>query len=321
MIFAYVVMRFISAETVEVIYPKTHHIRHFIYASGSVEPVKSYKIASNAGGYIKKILVDINDTVANEQVVVEMDSQVTYKKLEQSKAKLDHATKKYESQKTLQAKGIVSEIAFSQALSEYDQAKAEYEVLLSNYADQSIKAITDCKMLDKYKEEGDYVVPGEPILLCGNSKPIRVIAKVDEDYIMYLKEGQKALVMPEANSNAIVEAKVTKILPYAEKADKSYVLYIDLQDTISLPLGLSVRANILAREKEDGLVVPTTAVFNGKVQILSGGTVQERRVSIGVKNYDYVEIIDGVSEQEMVLKTYESSVVDNAYYKGKLVQY
>jgi HlyD family secretion protein len=68
--------------------------------------------------------------------------------------------------------------------------------------------------------------------------------------------------------------------------------------------GMPVYADVIIEPKENALIIPREAVFSesGKfyVYALKDGRAQKRRVLVGIKESERVEIIDGISEGEQV---------------------
>jgi multidrug efflux pump subunit AcrA (membrane-fusion protein) len=59
-------------------------------------------------------------------------------------------------------------------------------------------------------------------------------------------------------------------------------------------IGMTVETNVIIREDHDALLVPTTAVDNGRVWQVIDGKLTATPVKIGVKGPDRTEILDGL---------------------------
>jgi multidrug resistance efflux pump len=74
---------------------------------------------------------------------------------------------------------------------------------------------------------------------------------------------------------------------------------------IQLREGLTVTVSIIIQERNDALLVPNQAIMGqGKdtyVQVLKEGVVEERSITIGISNWQYTEVIEGLSEGEKVI--------------------
>ena len=81
-----------------------------------------------------------------------------------------------------------------------------------------------------------------------------------------------------------------------------------LPEDFQLREGLTVTVSILVEERKDVLLVPNGAITSrggqAYVQVVSpDGTTEERLVTTGLSDWQYTEVIDGLSEGEKVVVT------------------
>ena len=79
-----------------------------------------------------------------------------------------------------------------------------------------------------------------------------------------------------------------------------------LLENIELKEGLTVTVSVIVEERDDVLLVPNAAItISGRqtyAQVLSpDGTVEERAIITGISDWQYTEIIEGLSEGEKVI--------------------
>ena len=79
-----------------------------------------------------------------------------------------------------------------------------------------------------------------------------------------------------------------------------------IPEDFQLREGLTVTVSILVEERNDVLLVPSSAITtSGRqtyVQVLSpDGTIEERTITIGISDWQYTEVIEGLSEGEKVV--------------------
>ncbi|UGY11881.1 hypothetical protein HAP48_0001870 (plasmid) [Bradyrhizobium septentrionale] len=78
---------------------------------------------------------------------------------------------------------------------------------------------------------------------------------------------------------------------------------------------MSVEANIVAREKQDAIVVPANAVIGNEVLVVKDGRPTPRKVEIGVRGAGHVEIVDGLEENEMVASPATANIQTRGHVK------
>ncbi|HND16794.1 MAG TPA: hypothetical protein PLQ17_07890, partial [Saprospiraceae bacterium] len=59
-------------------------------------------------------------------------------------------------------------------------------------------------------------------------------------------------------------------------------------------------ANILIKEKKNALLIPRSYLLDEKYVLLENGKKAE--IKTGIKNYEKVEIISGVNQNDVILK-------------------
>src|SRR5690606_37654191 len=117
----------------------------------------------------------------------------------------------------------------------------------------------------------------------GEPAPLRVVADVSEDDITKVRDGQSVLLRHEAAPSTALTATVSSITPKGDPQSKTFRVYLALPDDTPLRIGMSVGANIVAREVKDTLVVPADAVSGNTVEIVEGGRLVRRHVTTGIR--------------------------------------
>lgn len=79
-----------------------------------------------------------------------------------------------------------------------------------------------------------------------------------------------------------------------------------LLENIGLKEGLTVTVNVIVEERDNVLLVPSSAItISGRqtyVQVLSpDGTIEERAITTGISDWQYTEVIEGLIEDEQVV--------------------
>jgi multidrug efflux pump subunit AcrA (membrane-fusion protein) len=83
---------------------------------------------------------------------------------------------------------------------------------------------------------------------------------------------------------------------------------------------MSVEANIVSREDQDVLLVPTNAVVNNGLFVVENGRVQRRKVEVGIRGTGFVEIVNGVTKDEIVASPATANIKDGARVWPQVVE-
>lgn len=130
-----------------------------------------------------------------------------------------------------------------------------------------------------------------------------VIAKVGEDDIAKVKVGQPAKVRLLNVGDELFDAKVETILPFAEPETQRYSVYLRVQAPITKLVPFSTgEATITVGEHDNVPIVPRRAMFSDdQVFVVHNGVVEKRKISIGFKGLNLVEITGNLREGEQVI--------------------
>lgn len=168
-------------------------------------------------------------------------------------------------------------------------------------SDLFLKSKLDGKIYSLLVEKGEIVNPQTPLAIIGHAEDFILEMQIDEYDITKIKLGQRVLVQLDSYRGEIFEATLVKINPMLNERTKSFTVEAAFVDRpkILYP-NLNFEANILIQTREDVLTIPRSYLLNENAVLnASGDTV---RVETGLKNYQIVEIVSGITEQTQIRK-------------------
>ncbi len=309
-----------SGRTVTVVYGD---ILDRIAARGKVEAKTTVDLAGKIDGRIQLISVKEGDAVALDQVVITMDDEYTKAAVAQARAELKDAELTYSRSRRLLTSKAVSKAQFDEAVVKRDLARAHLEMAEALLNDMSIASPITGKVIAKYREAGESVKAGIPILTIADVSAIRVRAEIDEDDVGRLALGLEASITSDAYPGRVFTGKVIEIgervgkraikLEDPSKISDTKVLEakIELPETVKsdLKLGMTVDLKIDVVRRDRVLKIPRRAIRQDEsgsyVQVVKGdrrGSRPEiRRVVLGAMDRWDAEVLQGLKEQEKVM--------------------
>jgi RND family efflux transporter MFP subunit len=283
-----------------------------VYATGAVEPVRWAKVSS----LIRDRIVEICDcegrAVKKGEVLARLDDSDLRAQLRELKAREEFAKREMERVNELVSRGVATRQAFERASSDLQQIQALVTMQEERLADYVIVAPMDGIVLRRDGEVGEVVEAGQVLFRVGAPKPLRVIAEVNEEDIPRVKVGQTALLRTDAFPGQRLQGTVTEITPMGDVVTKTYRIRIALPDDSPLLPGMSVEANVIAREKTGALLVPADALRGTAVFVIDGRRVHRREVMVGIRGTRLVEILSGLKEGERVASPATAELADGA---------
>lgn len=167
-------------------------------------------------------------------------------------------------------------------------------------------------------ELGEYVTPSPvgvqtlPAVDLIDGSCYYVSAPIDEVDAASIRTGMEARISLDAFRGRTFAGRVKRISDYVLDIEKQArtveieVLFDHAEDMANLLPGYSADAEVILDIKENVLRIPSEAIIDQtKVYVFDqqSGTLHERRITTGLANWDYTEIVSGVSEGEQIVLT------------------
>ncbi len=268
--------------------------------------------------------------------------------LNNARAELDDATLNYNRQKALRKSGAVSEQAFDTAEARYrkavametsarfgvDKATASVKVAEVNLEYSYIRAPFDGVVLTKNADEGEVVAPfgaslnaKAAVVTMADMASLMVEADVSESSLEKVRKGGPVEIRLDAFPNDRFPAFVHMIVPTADRSKATVMTKIkfDKLDERILP-EMSAKAAFLSRplkpeENAPFLGIPSSAVreidHRSVVYRVNDAKVHAVPIRTGKVWGDYVEVVSGLKEGDLVVSSPDKSLKDGRRVKVK----
>lgn len=285
-----------------------------VYATGVIEPVNWAKVTSLQ----RKRIVDIckceGAAVNKGDVLVRLDDAVERAALAELQARLERLQADADRTERLVARDIAARTTLEEKLTQVDEQKARVEAQRDRIADLALKSPVDGVVLRRDGEIGEIAgtTASDTLIWVGQPRPLRVVAEINEDDILRVKPGQKVLLRHEGRPGEPMHATVERVTPKGDPDTKTFRAYLALPDDTPLKIGMSVEANIIVAEVENGLLVRAEAVSDGKVIRVADGRAAVTPVELGIKGAGLIEIRNGLAAGDRLVTPYDPGIADGA---------
>lgn len=264
-----------------------------VVATGRVAPRRETTLASTLTGRVVATPVAEGAAVAAGTVLVALDADEWQAALVQAEAaredareQLIEAERQWQRQRQLQAQGFVSAAALDAAQRAHDaarrrlqQAEAVLRQARARRDQATVRAPADGVLLTRLVEVGDGVTPGKPLVRLALAGPPRILLDLDERDLGTLAVGQPAAVRADAWPDWRIPARVQRIAARVD-SDRGTV-EVELAPTVDatrlLP-GMTVSAQIITAAARPRLLLPVTALRDGRVATVVDGRVRWQAV-------------------------------------------
>ncbi len=299
-----------------------------VSATGIIKPQvgAEVRIGTRASGTVTDLYVNIGDYVKKGQMLAKIDDSELTAKHKQALANLAYAktTYKYaklefERTKKLNVKKYVSQQVFEEAEKAVEIAKAvvlqekanvDYAKIQLDYT--KIYASTTGVIGSVSTQEGETVAAAfssPTFVTIIDLERLEVWAYIDETDIGRIHVGQKATFTVDTYPETKFSGTVTAIYPKAEIQNNvvNYVsiIKIDKLEGKILRPEMTTSVDVYLQKHENALTILSKSLIrkSGKsyVNKLEDNKVIETEVQIGLRQSGYVEILEGLRENDEVL--------------------
>jgi HlyD family secretion protein len=252
-----------------------------VSATGTLNPVRVVSVGTQVSGTVEKLYVDFNSQVKENQVLLELNTDLTQAKLAQSQASLNSANAKlalaqtkakrmrelfqqqYISRQELDdaEADVVANIALK------DQVQAQVQTDSINVANTVIRSPVSGVVIDRSVDEGQTVAASfqTPTLIkiAQDLTKMQINASFSEADLGKLKTGQTASFRVDAFPNENYQGVVRQIRlnPTTQQNVVTYDVVIDVANPeLKLLPGMTAYVDIVLEERSNVLLVPNAAL-------------------------------------------------------------
>jgi HlyD family secretion protein len=289
------------------------------------------EIAKREGEWVKmdEVIIRLNDATPRAQLRLAQESlRVAEAARHEACVARDRARRELNRKRALAEERIMSddlldalETAYDAAAAsctavtaERDKAKAAISAVEADLAKFTIRAPFEGVIAELPAEVGEWITPSPPLLTAPavldiiDPSSLYVSAPMDEVDSASVRAGQRAKVTVDSHPGSEFEGRVVRVAPYVldiEAQNRTVEIEVEFEDkefASSLLPGTSADVEVVLQVREDVLRIPTSALLEGRMVLLpDDGTLVEREIEIGLKNWDYAEVKGGLGEGQVVV--------------------
>jgi HlyD family secretion protein len=274
-----------------------------------------------------------NDDQKAQQTLAEAQRASAAQRVKEVCTTAASSMREAERQTSLRGRGYVSEAREDAARSEADarraacdtaradivQAEARINVTRVEQGRMVLYAPFDGTVAKIVGELGEYStpsppgVPTPPAIDLIDDTCLYVKAPMDEIDAPKIKAGLPVRVSLDALPKQPLKGKVRRVAPYVSAVEKQ-ARTVDVEVDFEIPatggllVGYSADVEIVLSGRPNVLRVPTAALIEGaRVMVLNAesGKLEERKVRTGIANWEFTEIVEGLTEGERIVTSLE----------------
>ncbi|MFN3402776.1 MAG: efflux RND transporter periplasmic adaptor subunit [Cytophagaceae bacterium] len=219
-----------------------------------------------------------------------------------SKTELEQRELIYHASKT-KLKNLRNQLSLSKAELEIrkQEARNNLRITKDKNANYQIRSKIDGKVYKILPKTGESVTAMSKVAIVGDEGKFLAEMQVDEFDIGKIKEGQKVFVRMDSYPDSVFTASIKKIYPYMDEKNMTFRVDAEFEN---MPPRMfpnqTLEANILVAAKDSALLIPRSYLVDDSFVI----TEKSERIVVktGVKNFEYVEILEGLNPEQYIYK-------------------
>lgn len=309
----------------------------YLNVSGTTLPLEKARVGAKVEATIKEILVDEGDRIKKGQVLIRLDPKDFLLDVDRAKAALETAHAEleraehdleqksqdwrrlsalYERKAIAKHRYDAMKAAFSMAQSKVKacqskikEREAELKLAEKRYQDSVVRAPFDGVVTKKLLSEGEisslWAYNWETLEVMDLSK-IKVECEVSEKWKSQLREGIETFIEVDAYPEEKFRGKITTINPKVDPLQRTFRVKIIIPNPeYRLTAGMFVRIKIVLEAKEGILTIPEKEIVERPdghfIFVVQDGIAKRRKISLGIKEGEWVEVREGLKEGEMIV--------------------
>lgn len=293
-------------------------------------------LAVKEGDRVKKgqLLMKLwNDDQQAQSTLAQTQVVTARQRVTEACAQATNAEREAARQTSLREKGFVSSSREESARTEADARRASCEAAKADVAQFQAKvsatrveqgrtilyAPFDGTIAKIVGEVGEYSTPSPPgvqtppaIDLIDDSC-LYIKAPMDEVDAPKITAGQPVRISLDALPKQSFAGTVKRVAPYVSAVEKQ-ARTVDIEATFNKPdepgkllVGYSADVEVILAVRDDVVRVPTAALLEGGRVLVAGkdGKLEERKIKPGLANWEFTEVLEGLTAGERVVTSLE----------------
>ncbi|MCP4723727.1 MAG: efflux RND transporter periplasmic adaptor subunit, partial [bacterium] len=255
------------------------------------------------------------DRVAKDQVIATLTSEdyLLSVRIESKKMAMDNAVKDLEEKERLLELGGTSARDVETARRTKLDAELNYQAALLDLEKMNVKVpmsgifAVSANIIDDQK-----VNQGDEIGKVMRYNKVKCELNVTNDDIGKILIGQEVNITNFAYEDEIFSGNISKISPTIDPQTRTFQIEVEIDNNdLRLRPGMFVKADIIVEKKQRVLRIPKYTILTRNnrdvVFVVEDQVAKMKEVSVGIRDVEYAEIIDGIIEgDKLVVRGYET---------------
>ncbi len=292
-----------------------------VFGVGTLEASAEVEISPEIAGRIRAIRFEEGAFVEEDDVLFELDDErlrhqrtARQAALRAAEARAANAQRIFDRRQQLRDRAVFTEEAIEEAEADLEMAVAERERLEAELSliereleDMRILAPFSGVLSHREVDRGAHVTVGRMLAKLYQIDPLEMNFWLPERHLARVRPGQRVGVTVAAYPDRAFEGAVEFVGPAIDPSTRQFLVKaLTPNEKHELKPGLFATASVTVGRREDRPVIPDVALVATRrgymVFVVEDGVAASREVSTGLRHEGLVEILDGLTVGEQVVR-------------------
>lgn len=290
------------------------------YASTAVLEAKEEAfVVARANGIVQEILVEEGDYVEKGQVLAQLETERYRLNLVRAEANLTGLEKELEKVQNVHSRNLVSDDTYDKLVAQHDAAKAAVSLAKLDLSETTIKAPISGYIAERNAKVGNLTESFQRARMFHivQQKILYGIVHLPEKELPNVHKGQHASLELLAIGESSIHAFVERISPVIDPQTGTFKVTLRVPNENNvLKAGMFSQVRLNYDTRENALLMPREALLDIddelNVFVVEDGIANKTAVTVGYKENGMVEILSGLTPQDVVVTTGHHNLKDKA---------
>jgi len=307
-----------ALDTADVVEPKNVSLftvneglfEQYFEIQGAVESEKNILVVPEVGGLISSLPVAEGQRVNKGEVIARINSSVVASNIQELDKQIDLALYMKDKQKSLWDKGVGTELAYKQALGQWETLTQTKKSIQTQQGKFVVKAPFGGFVEEVFPVEGEMAAPGMPIVRLVSLDEVSVKADIAETYLKDVDMGNVSEAYFPALDTTIKGLTVKRIGKFVNPVNRTITVEVDIPEPNAkmVPNLMSV-IKIRKYVDSSAITVPSSIIrkeleeaFVYVLSDINKNYAVQKTVVLGSGMGDVTEILSGIKAGDVLVK-------------------
>lgn len=284
---------------------------------GVVNASNDVNVISEAQGLVIDAKVKVGDYVQAGTVLFQIDDVIMESNMASAEINYLKSKRDFERNETLYQENSISAAQLDLARLGMKAAESQLTLAKKQLSDTKIKAPISGTINKRIVDRGTMVNPGTPVANIVDVSTLKVLLNVSEKDAFQIKVGEQAEITTDVYPGIKFYGRIDNIASKSDEAH-TYPVEVKLSNSISHPLkaGMFARVVFTSQDNEESLAIPRESLVgsikDAYVYTIENKIAKLKNVVIGKTSSNYIEVISGLKENEVVVVNGQNNLSDNS---------